>query len=250
MIPVASSVPSRHPPVTVWFLILINTIIFGIELGFDDVQFGEFATTWGIVPLRFTQAEFLGDYIYNYTTFFTSLFIHGGWLHVILNMWFLWIFGHNVEDLMGARRFALFYLLCGFLSGAVCVIFSPITDIPTVGASGAIAGILGAYFILFPRARLIVMFPLIFIPIFFSLPAFAYLVVWFLIQYANTVMPVLGITEESGVAWWAHVGGFISGVALSTLFVPHWREHRQWVLDRGNVTGIWMWRDRHPKIFR
>ena len=250
MIPVASSVPSRRAAVTVWLLILANTIIFGIELGLDDLEFGEFATMWGIVPARFHEAQWLSEHIYNYTTFFTSMFIHGGWLHIILNMWFLWIFGHNVEDLMGTRRFLLFYFLCGFVSGAVCVVFSPITHIPTVGASGAIAGILGAYFILFPRARLIVMFPLIFIPIFFSLPAFAYLVMWFLIQYVNTVLPVAGMGEESGVAWWAHVGGFLAGLALSPIFAPHWRQHRQWVLSRVNVTDVWMWRDKHPKIFR
>jgi rhomboid family protein len=146
----------------------------------------------------------------------TSMFLHGSWMHLLGNMWFLWIFGNNIEDSMGRLRFVVFYLLCGLAAAMGQVLAAPDSVIPMVGASGAISGVMGAYLILFPKVRVFALVPLIFIFTSISMPAWVMLGYWFLIQFISGLASVGG--DVGGVAFWAHVGGFIAGVALVKLF--------------------------------
>jgi membrane associated rhomboid family serine protease len=149
------------------------------------------------------------------------MFLHGGWLHVIGNMWMLWIFGDNVEDRMGPLRFIAFYLICGVIAAVVHVATNSGSQFPTVGASGALAGVLGAYFLMFPASRVIVLLPVLFIPLFFELPAVIYLGLWFMIQFLSGTASVAAGSEAAagGIAWWAHIGGFLAGILLYRLFL-------------------------------
>jgi membrane associated rhomboid family serine protease len=150
--------------------------------------------------------------------FLTSMFLHGGLLHIVANLWTLWIFGDNVEDRMGPLRFSVFYLLCGLFAGFVHWITNPSSTVPTVGASGAIAGVLGAYLLLYPRARVVTAVPLFFYPIVFELPAVIYLGFWFLLQIWSGFVSLANPSDVGGVAWWAHIGGFVAGMALLAVF--------------------------------
>ena len=151
------------------------------------------------------------------------MFLHAGVLHLASNMWFLWIFGDNVEDRMGPWRFLVFYVLCGIIAGQVHWWTNPHSVVPTVGASGSIAGVLGAYIVLYPRARVVTLLLLVFWPLTFEMPAFFFLIYWFAIQLLSGAAALLGPEQIGGVAWWAHVGGFIAGVALLPAFVTKLR---------------------------
>jgi membrane associated rhomboid family serine protease len=156
-------------------------------------------------------------------------------------MWTLWIFGDNVEDQMGSLRFATFYLICGSIAGLTQVLTNPDSTIPSVGASGAIAGVLGAYLMFFPTARLIVLFPIFFFPFFFEVPAVLYLVLWFFINLFSGTAVLAGPEQVGGIAWWVHVGGFVSGMLLCRLFV---RRRRQWQPDEYGLEWAWEPRSR------
>ncbi|TAJ19533.1 MAG: rhomboid family intramembrane serine protease [Planctomycetota bacterium] len=146
------------------------------------------------------------------------MFLHGGLAHVLGNVWMLWIFGDNVEDRLGPVRFLVFYLLAGVLAGVVHVITNSASAVPTIGASGAIAGVMGAYFVLFPRARVVVFLPILILPALFEVPAVVFLALWFLLQIAQgALMSGLEGQSSGGIAWWAHVGGFLGGIALLAL---------------------------------
>ena len=177
---------------------------------------------FGIVPARFTHPDWaasVGFPVGNYWPLLTHQFLHGGWLHIISNMWALWIFGDNVEDRMGSLKFLVFYLLCGVIAGLTQMFSSPSSTIPSVGASGAIAGVLGAYLLLYPRASVEVVMPIWFYPFFFELPAVMYLGFWFLTQLFSGTMALARPTQVGGIAFWAHVGGFVSGMFLCGIFV-------------------------------
>ncbi len=217
MFPLRDTIPSRSFPLVTIFIIFLNSIIFIYEVSLGD-QVNELLRVFGVIPIYYTKA-FQEDpflLISGIPPLFTSLFLHGGWLHVISNMWFLWIFGDNVEDYTGHVRFLLFYLFSGIIATMAHVILNPFSIIPTIGASGAIAGVMGAYFILYPNSRVIT---LIFLFIFIQLieiPAIIFLGLWILIQVISATMTT-GVTQEGGgVAWWAHIGGFLSG--LLTIF--------------------------------
>lgn len=151
-----------------------------------------------------------------WATVVTSMFLHGSWMHLIGNMWFLWIFGNNIEDSMGRLRFLLFYLVCGLAAGVAHIVSTPGSPVPTVGASGAISGVMGAYLVLYPRARIFTLFVFVFIVRVFPLPAWLILGEWFLVQLLSSMAdPLRG---AGGVAFWAHIGGFVAGVALVKLF--------------------------------
>src|SRR5260370_1471642 len=150
-------------------------------------------------------AQWVGFPVDNCWPFLTCMFLHGGWAHIIANMWALWMFGENVEERMGSLRFVAFYLICGIVSGITHSFLNPDSTIPTVGASGAIAGIMGAYFALFPYARLVVMVPILFYPFFFELPAVTYLLFWALSQVFIGTLALAGPSNVGGVAWWGHV---------------------------------------------
>ena len=204
-----------------WLLIGINTVVFVFELSLPHRQLQNFIYLFGIVPARYTHpawAQMVGFPLDNYWPFLTSMFLHGGWLHIIGNMWMLWLFGDNVEDRMGPWRFLWFYLLCGVLSGVAHTWLNPVSRVPTIGASGAIAGVLGAYFILYPFAQVIVMVPILFFPFFFTLPAAVFLMLWFVMQFLSGTISLHGSTV-GGVAWWAHVGGFVAGAVLYRFFL-------------------------------
>lgn len=226
MFPVKDTIPSRTPPVMMWMLIGVNTLVFLYELGLSERELEVFFYYFGLVPARYTHpdwAMFVGFPLDDYWPFLTSMFLHGGWLHFLGNMWTLWIFGDNVEDRMGPFRFLLFYLLCGLMAGIVHWMTNPHSTIPTVGASGAIAGVMGAYFVLYPTARVITIVPIFFFPLFLELPAILYLGIWFYGQFFSGILSLVGPGQVGGIAWWAHIGGFIAGILLRFVFVQRRR---------------------------
>lgn len=218
MFPLRDTIPSRNFPIITLCIIIANSIVFIYELSLGPT-IDQFLTRFGVIPVFYTRAwqENPLQLIPGLVPFFSSLFLHGGWMHVISNMWYLWIFGDNVEDRTGHFRFLLFYLFCGILAVLAHIIVNPLSDIPTVGASGAIAGVMGAYFILYPRARIVTLFFLfIFIQI-IEIPAIFFLGFWIILQIFSGTLST-GLTNESGgVAWWAHISGFFAGF-ISILF--------------------------------
>ena len=227
MFPIQDSVHSRSVPVVTRALILTNALVFFFELMLPRHGIEEIFYLFGVVPARFTHPDWaaqVGFPAHSYGTLLTHQFLHGGWLHIILNMWTLWIFGDNVEDCMGPVRFAIFYLTCGTLAALTQVLANPDSTVPSVGASGAIAGVLGAYLLFFPTARLIVLFPIFFFPLFFEVPAIFYLVLWFFSQLFSGTLALAGPQHVGGIAFWAHIGGFVSGMLLCGLFVHRRRQ--------------------------
>jgi rhomboid family protein len=243
LIPVRDTIPHRHTPVVTWALIAVNVIVFLYELSLDPQDLERLFYLFGIVPARYTHPEWaqqIGLPMDDYWPFLTCMFLHGGWGHVIGNMWTLWIFGDNVEDRMGPGRFLLFYLLTGVLSGLTHWFTNAQSTIPTVGASGAIAGVLGAYFVLFPRSQIVVLVPIFFFPFFFQLPAVLYLLFWFLSQVLSGTVAGLSASQVGGIAFWAHVGGFAAGIVLHRLFILPERERpRRFERDEYGIEGAW-----------
>src|SRR5208283_2361796 len=218
MIPIRDTVPNRTFPVTTWMIIILFGIVFLFETTLPQEQLENFTYYFGIVPVEYARRHRHGLPLIDYLSFLTTMFLHGGWLHILGNMWFLKIFGSKVEDNMGHRRFLVFYLIVGVLASMFYIYFSPRSSMPVIGASGAIAGVMGAYYVLFPRARILTFIPIFIIPWFIELPAFFFLGWWFLLQlFAGTVAQVLP-SSGGGVAWWGHIGGFIAGGLLVTFF--------------------------------
>lgn len=205
-----------------WALIAVTSLVYVYEASLPPRSLEQVVYLFGIVPARYTHpawASAVGFPIDDYWPFFTTIFLHGGLLHLLGNMWILWIFGDNVEDRMGPWRFLVFYLLCGIIAGLIHWATNRHSVVPTVGASGAIAGVLGAYLVLFPRSRVLTLIFLVFWPFFIEIPAVLYLVFWFLMQLFSGTLALLGPTQVGGIAWWAHVGGFLAGAGLHRLFV-------------------------------
>jgi len=222
MIPLRDTVPNRYPPVVTMTLIFVNGLVFWYELSLRPHQLQALFYLFGIVPARYSHPEWarwVGFPVDNYWPFLTSMFLHGGWLHIIGNMWALWLFGDNVEDRMGHFRFLLFYLLCGLAAGITHSVVNHGSTMPTIGASGAIAGVMGAYFLLFPRARILVLVPIIFFIDIWQVPAFFYLGFWFLMQLYSGSLSIAARGAYGGVAFWAHVGGFTAGMVLLPFFL-------------------------------
>ncbi len=220
MIPLHDSTPRRCPPLMTWTIIAVNTVIFLIEIHLPRPVLQKVFYTFGLIPAHYTHhfgLAMLGQGI-NLFPFFTCMFLHGGWIHIIGNMWTLWIFGDNVEDEMGHFKFLLFYILCGLVAGLVEVLTLPNSPLPMIGASGAIAGVMGAYYLLFPRAKIILLVPILFLPLFFELPAVFYLAFWFFEQIFTGTLALSG-KAFAGIAWWAHVGGFTFGMLTHRLFI-------------------------------
>jgi len=221
MIPIRDTIPSRHVPVTTWALIAINLTAFFWQLTLPAEAARNAIFLFGIVPARFTNPTWAADvgFPHSFLPFITTMFLHGGWLHVIGNMWVLWIFGDNVEDRMGPLRFLVFYLACGVAAGLIHVVTNARSQVPAVGASGAIAGVMGAYLVLYPRAQILAMFPIFFWPIFFHVPAWVYLGFWFLLQFFSGAVSFAGGGQAEGIAWWAHIGGFAFGILTFWAFM-------------------------------
>ena len=243
MLPIKDTIPRRNPPIATWVIIFLNCFVFLLELTMSPYSLQQSFYLFGIVPARFTHpdwAAWVGFPIDDYWPFLTSMFLHGGWLHIIGNMWTLWIFGDNVEDRMGPVRFVFFYLLCGIAAGVVHSLTNPDSTLPTVGASGAIAGVLGAYFVLFPHARIIVLVPVLFLPLFFELPAVVYLGFWVLTQVFSGVLSLASSNEVGEIAWWAHVGGFTTGIFLQFFFVKRGDAYRRLSRDEYGIESAWL----------
>jgi membrane associated rhomboid family serine protease len=199
-------------------LVGANVLVFLFEITAGR-NMGSVINVFGMVPERVVgiATQYPGMIAWAIIPFFTSMFLHGGWLHLIGNMLFLFIFGDNVESVMGHFRYLVFYLLCGAAAALTHLLSAPSSALPTVGASGAIAGVLGAYFLLFPRARVVTLIPIfIFIHI-VEIPAFIFLGFWFLLQFLSGSMVLFSYQETGGVAWWAHIGGFAAGVGYTAV---------------------------------
>jgi membrane associated rhomboid family serine protease len=225
MFPLRDTIPSKRTPIVLWLILLANGLVFARELSLGEGDLARLIDRYGIVPARLAlDFEGLRQAPREYLTLVTSMFLHGGWLHVLGNLWTLLIFGDNVEDRMGPLRFLVFYLLCGTVAGVVHVYFNAGSSVPTIGASGAIAGVMGAYFVLYPRARVITLIPLLFYPLFVELPAYVFLGVWFASQVLFGTASLTQPQEAGGIAFLAHVGGFAAGILLHWVFVR--RERR------------------------
>jgi membrane associated rhomboid family serine protease len=217
MIPIRDTTPSKNVPVVNNLLIGINVVVFAFQmLQGSDFGFQRLVYEYGLIPARFTAPELTGRVGPGHGMFalISFMFLHGGFLHLLGNMWFLYIFGDNVEDRLGPVRYAGFYLLCGLISGLTHLALNAHSTAPTIGASGAVAGVMGAYFLLHPSAKILTLIPIIIIPWFVEIPAFFFLGLWFLIQLFNASSHP---GAAGGIAWWAHVGGFVAGMVLLKL---------------------------------
>lgn len=246
MFPYRDHNPSGAVPVVTLTLIALNCLAFFVELqqgqGLDDFIKGYglrparvFASTWADAPtpvvLPWEPETRQLHHVPVWLTFLTSMFLHGGWMHLLGNMWYLWIFGDNVEDRMGHFKFLAFYLLCGLAAALAQSVANTGSDVPMVGASGAIAGVLGAYLLAFPHARVSTLIFLGFFITVVRLPAFILLGFWFALQFFGG-MEAMKLAETGGVAWWAHVGGFVAGMALLFAFQKPEAKRRAYVYSR------------------
>lgn len=216
MIPIRDTQASRNVPVVTYSLILINILVFLLEKA-QGPELDRFIYFYGLVPARYFVPQISAYFSLGQQLFalFSFMFLHGGWLHLVFNMWSLWIFGDNIEDRLGSLRYLAFYLLCGLASGAAHLFLNTHSNVPTIGASGAIAGVMGAYMLLFPRSKVLTLIPIIIIPWFVEIPAFFFLGLWFLMQLFNAAGDAGG---AGGIAWWAHIGGFVFGMLSVTFF--------------------------------
>lgn len=215
MIPLKNLRPRTHFPTVTLALIAINFIVFFYQLTLDPRALQSFIMTYSMIPARAQLALAHSQYTLaqGFLPLFTSMFLHGGWLHIIGNMWFLWLFGPNVEDRLGHLPYLGFYLVCGLGAGIAQTLFSLGSTIPGLGASGAIAGVLGAYVVFFPSSRILTLVTLFFWWFFARLPAVLFIGLWFAVQFLSGIGS-LGSAQAGGVAWWAHVGGFLLGMLL------------------------------------
>jgi membrane associated rhomboid family serine protease len=216
MIPLRDDNPRRTLPVVTYLLVALNVLAFGWELSLGQ-NLDRALFDIAFIPARYWLP---GNWIFDLLTIVTSMFLHGGLMHIGSNMLYLWIFGDNVEDRLGHFRYLLFYLLCGFLATLAHAVFSPGSSIPAIGASGAIAGVLGAYLILYPHARVMTLIPIFFFITVRQLPAIFILGFWFILQLFVGVgsLGVRDAQDTGGVAYFAHIGGFVAGMALIGLF--------------------------------
>jgi membrane associated rhomboid family serine protease len=221
MFPIRDDVPSRSFPAVTVGLIVVNTVIFLAELAAGARGLRAAVASYGLIP-QYVSAYAAGADVPAGRALFpfvSSIFLHGGFLHLIGNMWYLWIFGDNVEDRLGHVRFLIFYILCGILGNLAHYAFNSGSPIPTIGASGAVAGVLGVYLVSYPRARIVVLIFLFFI-YFIELPALVVLGFWLILQFINGAFSVVNSAATGGVAWWAHIGGFLGGILIFRLFRP------------------------------
>lgn len=219
MIPLRDNVPRVTLPIAVSVIIVINVLAFLYSHTLDGRELLQFFHINGVVPLRFFEPEWASWAGYPETwgyPFVSYMFLHGGWLHILLNMWMLWIFGDNIEDVTGHLWFVVFYVLCGVSAVMLHMVFEQTSGSPVVGASGAVAGVMGAYIVLYPHGKVVTFVPIFFVPFIFKVPSSLFLGVWFLSQIVSGLV----LTGEGAgeVAWWAHVGGFLAGIFLIFVF--------------------------------
>lgn len=215
MIPLKDENPTETFPIVTVLFIVINASAFAYEVSLGVANIEPFVRAMAVVPVEIGQ----GLAIREYGTLLTSLFLHGGPVHLLGNMLYLWIFGNNVEDALGHFRFIVFYLLCGVAASVTHIVLNASSNIPVIGASGAISGVLGAYLILYPRARVLVLVPLFFFIRIVRVPAFVVLGLWIVLQIVQGLPTLAASPAAGGVAWFAHIGGFLAGIVLLPFFV-------------------------------
>ena len=225
MFPLRDTVRARSFPIVNWLLLGTNILFFVLVSSGGEARFEQLTRTYALIPAHLSADPS------SWATLVSSMFMHGSWFHLLSNMWTLYIFGDNVEDRMGSVRYAVFYLLAGLAAGLVQVYFASSSAIPTVGASGAIAGVLGAYFLLFPNSRVTTLILLFFLPWFVEIPAIFFLGLWFLSQLSSGLMALGAAGAFGGIAWWAHIGGFVFGLAAVHLFARRTYAYRRWYAD-------------------
>lgn len=236
MFPIRNTVPTRYPAVVTWSLILANCFVFFIQLGLRPGELEEFLFRFALIPARYFLPLVYGEVpftLLDYLPFFTMMFLHGGWLHLIFNIWMLWLFGPTIEDRLGHGAYLAFYVVCGIAAAITHAVFNATSLVPALGASGAIAGVLGCYVRLFPLARVVVLVPIIFIPLFFEVPALVFVGIWAILQMLQGAAELLMPSNGGGVAWWAHIGGFLAGLTLGPVLRRPERTYRAYYPDEG-----------------
>lgn len=221
MFPIRDTLRSKHFPIVNWLLIIANVLVFLYEVSLPSQALNRFIYQFAIIPENFPVRDPLAVLANPLLLLplFTHMFLHGGWFHVLTNMWTLVIFGDNVEDRMGPLKYLAFYLLSGLAAGVAQVLVDPTGTVPALGASGAIAGVLGAYFLLYPGHKVLTLVPLIIVPWLIEIPAWIYLGFWFVSQLFSGLLSLPHGGVAGGVAWWAHIGGFAFGALFFRLFL-------------------------------
>ncbi len=217
MIPIRDTIPSKSYPIVNHVIIGINVVLYLVEMS-QGANLERFIYIYGLVPARYSVPQFSAYFTpaQQVLSVFSFMFLHGGFWHLLGNMWSLYIFGDNIEDRLGALRYLVFYLLCGITSGLSHLAFNLHANVPTIGASGAIAGVMGAYLILYPNSKILTLIPILFIPWFIEIPAFFFLGIWFVLQFINAAG---SHGAMGGIAWWAHIGGFVFGIIFLKIFL-------------------------------
>ena len=215
MIPIRDTIQTKSYPIVNSIIIGINVLFFFIEIA-QGQRLNQFILSYGLVPARYSVSDIAARFtlFQQVIPFISFMFLHGGFLHLLGNMWSLYIFGDNIEDNLGSLRYILFYLLCGLASGLSHLFINWHSTVPTIGASGAIAGVMGAYFLLYPRSKILTLIPIFFIPYFIEIPAFVFLGIWFILQFLSAAT---ASAHSGGIAWWAHIGGFVFGMIFIKL---------------------------------
>ncbi len=222
MFPIKDSIRIPYQPVITYLIIAVNTAVFLYQSTLSQHDSYIFSLEHALVPRRYFDpawAAAVGFRPNDYWPFITGTFMHGSWWHLILNMWTLYIFGRSLEGRIGRPQFLSFYLVCGLIASFVHAYFNRDSTVPALGASGAIAGVMGAYATTFPRARITLLIPIIIIPFFFKVPALGFGLLWFALQFMQGFIDLATSSMGGGIAWWAHIGGFVAGVLL----IPLWR---------------------------
>ena len=207
MIPLRAILLRNSTPVMTLLIIAVNTLLFLFEIAQPPYMRNSFIEHYALIPDQL-----------HLTALITSMFLHGGWLHLIGNMWFLWVFGSHIEDVMGPAKFLIFYLISGVASALVQTVLNFGSPVPTIGASGAIAGVMGAFLILYPRVRVVTLIFIVDFVTTLDIPAAFMLLYWFVLQLLSGVSSLASVTQAQGIAWFAHVGGFLAGILLIRLF--------------------------------
>lgn len=228
MIPISDANPTRRVPVVNWALIVINVVVFIYEITLRPRQLDALILNWGVIPnhILFGLTDPLQTAPMTWITLITSQFLHAGWAHILGNMLFLWVFGDNIEDVLGHIPYLVFYLVSGVVAGLVQAVVSAPTNLPSIGASGAIAGVLGAYIVLYPWARISILFPILILFWTIQIPAVVVIGWWFVQQFFYGI-GVLSDAAASGIAFWAHIGGFVIGMIMIIPFIGRARQLRR-----------------------
>jgi membrane associated rhomboid family serine protease len=235
MLPIEIAVPTRYPAVITYALIAANCLVFLFQVSLSPTELEAFVNQFALIPARdlALPSAMSAQGPLHYLPFVSNMFLHGGWLHLILNMWTLYLFGPAIEDRLGSVRYLVFYLACGVLASIAHALFNPTSTVPALGASGAISGVLASFIMMFPLARLVIMIPILFFPFFFEMPAILFAGFWFFTQVTAGVAELFMPEQQAGIAWWAHSGGFVAGLVLTPLLRRSKRNYRNYYADEG-----------------